>query len=330
MDFEFTEEEVRQELLVLGYNDIPPSKLKEFMADLRQLAAHERSGSETETSLASTADVTVPDDGLTKYPEHTNFHWGVSPPQTKKFLSPLRQSRAFQKSKTLNTMSSFDENLTSFKPSTHASATHSRLAATPGGDDVSSASLEESYSGSSIVRRKVLRRDDNGRQDITTEELTYVEEDADETGVDADDLDTDRDCSPRDGVGFSLPRRVRPFSASSFSSSSSTRQLPSFIRRDPSPPRRRHDPVNRYHQYKEVWTAQRAPGEKQHKDLRWAVREQMQRRDEMIKPRHRYYVPNDYVPPTDKRRQDLRWEIRTQMAHKINPSTKNTAFQVWM
>ncbi len=45
---------------------------------------------------------------------------------------------------------------------------------------------------------------------------------------------------------------------------------------------RKNDPVDRYQQYKQSWTAQRAPGEKTHKHLRWSVREHMLYHDEVV------------------------------------------------
>lgn len=45
---------------------------------------------------------------------------------------------------------------------------------------------------------------------------------------------------------------------------------------------RRSDPVTRYQQYQQSWQAQKAPGEKAHKSLRWNVREQMLYHDEVV------------------------------------------------
>jgi len=35
---------------------------------------------------------------------------------------------------------------------------------------------------------------------------------------------------------------------------------------------KKSDPVSRYHQFKYEWQANKAPGEKSHKNLRWNVR----------------------------------------------------------
>ncbi|CAN8031839.1 unnamed protein product [Ixodes persulcatus] len=42
------------------------------------------------------------------------------------------------------------------------------------------------------------------------------------------------------------------------------------------------DPVTRYHEYRAAWERHRAPGEKAHKQLRWNVRAQMMRRDDVV------------------------------------------------
>ena len=54
---------------------------------------------------------------------------------------------------------------------------------------------------------------------------------------------------------------------------------------------KKSDPVSRYQQYRQSWTAQRAPGEKSHKSLRWHVREHMLYHDEVVeKVTHRIIV----------------------------------------
>lgn len=49
------------------------------------------------------------------------------------------------------------------------------------------------------------------------------------------------------------------------------------------------DPVTRYHEYKAFWERHKAPGEKAHKQLRWNVRAQMLRRDDVVAVGHRMY-----------------------------------------
>lgn len=43
------------------------------------------------------------------------------------------------------------------------------------------------------------------------------------------------------------------------------------------------DPLRLYEKYRKTWTKQKAPGEKNHKDLRWSVREQMLEKHVVVK-----------------------------------------------
>nr|XP_006817026.1 PREDICTED: hydrolethalus syndrome protein 1 homolog isoform X2 [Saccoglossus kowalevskii]XP_006817027.1 PREDICTED: hydrolethalus syndrome protein 1 homolog isoform X3 [Saccoglossus kowalevskii] len=101
----------------------------------------------------------------------------------------------------------------------------------------------------------------------------------------------------------------------------------SFIRPGTAHPHtknlRKTDPVTRYHLYQQSWNSYKVPGEKNRKELRWAVREQMLHKDEVYRPKRdqKVFVPNKYVVPTDKKRQALRWEIRTDMAHCQMPAS---------
>ncbi|XP_057699149.1 sarcoplasmic reticulum histidine-rich calcium-binding protein isoform X1 [Corythoichthys intestinalis] len=78
------------------------------------------------------------------------------------------------------------------------------------------------------------------------------------------------------------------------------------------------DPVSRYFQYKQLWDGLKLPGERDHRDLRWAIRERLAYQPEAPKA-HRTYVANSYVVPTEKKRSALRWEVRNQMAHPDKP-----------
>jgi len=59
--------------------------------------------------------------------------------------------------------------------------------------------------------------------------------------------------------------------------------MSSVILRRPEHPHTRNirktDPVARFQQFQQSWAAQKAPGEKNHKNLRWNVREQMLAQD---------------------------------------------------
>jgi len=343
---EFTEAEVMEELRELGYDNVPPDKLTEFVTDLKQLMRNERSRADTEDLSFASSAADSSSDGLAQYPHHTDFHWGAKHRNVNVSSSSSDTPRsAFVKSKVpLDENSFFNESFQERRTGAPArgdadeSTSPKRFVRSlprPDDSNVSSASSNNSF----VVKRKTIRRDAEGKPNISTEEVTFIGGDDDDVDDDSATLDGDENGAfedlPLDFGTRDVTRRVatsRPRSAGSESSSSSQGAvLPSFIRPQPEVRRRRHDPVNRFHQYNMAWASQRAPGEKQHKDLRWAVREQMQRREEIVTPIQRYYVPNNFVPPTDKKRQNLRWEIRTKLAHKLNPSkTTPSAFNVWM
>lgn len=75
------------------------------------------------------------------------------------------------------------------------------------------------------------------------------------------------------------------------------------------------NPVNKYHEYKKLWTKQKGPGEKSHADLRWSIREQMLEKHVVVKKQPKVFVPNSYLIPTDKKRQNLRWAVRSALAN---------------
>jgi hydrolethalus syndrome protein 1 len=55
-------------------------------------------------------------------------------------------------------------------------------------------------------------------------------------------------------------------------------------------------------------------GEKNHKNLRWAIREKMLDKHVIVKQQIHQPV-NNYSIPTEKKRQDLRWSIRSALAN---------------
>jgi hydrolethalus syndrome protein 1 len=76
------------------------------------------------------------------------------------------------------------------------------------------------------------------------------------------------------------------------------------------------DPVQRYHQFRHMWEAQKPPGECSRSTLRWHIREQLlqEKKPTFITHSHPSLPLNNYTAPTDKKRQKLRWEIRHQLA----------------
>ncbi|XP_049321851.1 protein starmaker isoform X1 [Astyanax mexicanus] len=82
---------------------------------------------------------------------------------------------------------------------------------------------------------------------------------------------------------------------------------------------KKNDPVAKYFQYKQDWEMFKPPGEKNRKELHWAIREQLMYQPPPPKPQ-RTYVPNTYVVPTEKKRSALRWAVRHDLANGLIPA----------
>ncbi|XP_077965918.1 uncharacterized protein LOC120335581 [Styela clava] len=168
-----------------------------------------------------------------------------------------------------------------------------------------------------IRRRKVLRKQQNGESAVFDESL--VADGMNENSyrlhdISMDDMAVSYD---RERLATMLPPRphtARPLGRKADQEFIHDQPLPSYIRPNTVHPHTRNikksDPVNRYHQYRDVWNSIKAPGEKSHKDLRWEVKAQMLYKDEPQPKPQRIYVPNTYVVPTSKKRSALRWEVR--------------------
>ncbi|XP_019856698.1 PREDICTED: uncharacterized protein LOC105314092 isoform X2 [Amphimedon queenslandica] len=80
------------------------------------------------------------------------------------------------------------------------------------------------------------------------------------------------------------------------------RQLKSFIRPAFTHPHtrgiRKNDPVQRYHEFRQMWESQKPPGEKKRNSLRWHIKEQMLCQDVLplyAPVHHNIHRPSSYV-----------------------------------
>ena len=251
---DFTEEDVLEELRELGYDNVPRDKLSEFMTDLKHLMEEreEKSRHDTDISFAdSSADISYASDGLARYPHHTDFHWGRPKPRKSRDVDTSAQSSpsAFEISKAPLHRDSLSKSL-------HRSQDIEESEISPPRGSAQDVSVASSSSTSSIiVKRKISRRDRDGNRDISTEELTYVDENDDDaaTLVDEDHLLHDDDnCGAPDLVRPRIVGRRHSQSESSDDSRMSSAltarpstALPSFIRPRPEIRKRYHDPVRR-------------------------------------------------------------------------------------
>nr|XP_057936146.1 centriolar and ciliogenesis-associated protein HYLS1 isoform X2 [Doryrhamphus excisus] len=185
--------------------------------------------------------------------------------------------------------------------------------------------------GRRFIKRKVLRK--RGGQSLVCEESIYSQDSDLSSSVQEHLSDlhlapsAHRDITRSDST---LDSDVESGSYSSFDSfvthstqARSDGDLPpkpkSFIRPVVTQQGiKKTDPVARYFQYKQLWDALKLPGESDHKELRWEIRERLAYQPPAPKPR-RNYVANTYVVPTEKKRSSLRWEVRNYLAHGATP-----------
>ncbi|KAL4238656.1 cilium assembly [Mactra antiquata] len=318
---EFTDDEIREELAKLGYHSVAEERLAEFKKDLGRLIRHERSKQSSQnTSLSS----------------HVHTDTSVNGSQGRggesRVRVPLEESPVDRQESDVNDdrrqythWRSGKENQEYPYRSTSPEVVH-HIPRRPDTNyqlynDVDQSQLShrddisETDSDRRMMKRKVLRKDKDGSK--------RVDESMTESDISSvmDINERLRELGIGDSVSFF--DKKRPQSAKTeppYRLAPDDPRPASVILRKPEHPHTRNvkknDPVNRYQQFRQSWQAQRAPGEKNHKNLRWNIREQMLSQDVVYeKKSHRVFVPNKYVIPSDKKRQDLRWQIRTDMAH---------------
>ncbi|XP_028424268.1 hydrolethalus syndrome protein 1 [Perca flavescens] len=353
---DFSEDEIHEQLVALGYKNIPKHRLREFKQDLDELVRHGEW-----KSLASSSQINPAKSQTTTSQQ--------SPPAyTKEKVSQcylpsgegffLHAGQADHDRHVLTACPSKDHgrqqgNFDSYAQ--HSVALKRRLPPGPPGrlqvepdpDDTlqpplsdscdSSASIPESHRGR-FIKRKVLRK--HKGQSLVCDESIYSEDSDAASCLEerlADlrlsssaqrDFETEHDdvpsqsetrASETEGLSFSaFESYIRGMTQSQ--SDGDLRPKPkSFIRPVMSQQTiKKTDPVAKYFQYKQLWEMFKLPGEKDRRDLRWEIRERLAYQPPPPKPR-RVYVPNTYIVPTEKKRSALRWEIRNDLANGLPP-----------
>lgn len=150
------------------------------------------------------------------------------------------------------------------------------------------------------ITRKVLRRRSNGQAEVC-DESTLSSEVESLSGTE-ESMDEEH----------RIPSRRSP--------TLSADCVQSFIRVPPysllEQYRQHSDPVSRFHEYKQSWTAVQRVLERSRKEVRWGVRERMMSAPPAPLPRP-LPAPNTYIIPTDKKRYGLRWAIRQDLVNGV-------------
>ncbi|XP_070771689.1 centriolar and ciliogenesis-associated protein HYLS1 isoform X2 [Enoplosus armatus] len=349
-NLDFSEEEIQEQLAILGYKNIPKHRLCEFKQDLDELIRHVEW-----KSLASPPQI-----NSTKCQRATSQ---PSPPAyTKEKVSPcyfedsgegffLHAGQADHDRPVVNRdcgrqqgrSDSYAQHSVAPKLQLPPGAP-SRLQVEPDPDDTLHPPFTDSYTSTPdtqerrFIKRKVLRK--HKGQSLVCDESVYSE-DSDAASVLEERLaelhlsssaqrDSEAESEDVTGPSDSQSSESEGISLSAFESyirgmtraqsEGDLRPKPkSFIRPVMSQQTiKKTDPVAKYFQYKQLWEMFKLPGEKDRRALRWEIKERLAYQPPPPKPR-RVYVPNTYTVPTEKKRSALRWEIRNDLANGLLP-----------
>uniref|UniRef100_A0A3P9QDP1 HYLS1 centriolar and ciliogenesis associated n=1 Tax=Poecilia reticulata TaxID=8081 RepID=A0A3P9QDP1_POERE len=323
-NLDFSEEEIQQQLAILGYKTIPKHRLLEFKQDLDELIRHGQW-----KNLSSPRPTSI----------HTRRAASQSslPAYTKEKVSLLYNNNSgdgffLHKEKSehnVRSLSCGDSYAAlSVGPRLHFSAcAPNRLQEEPDTEDTLDSLLSDSYTSSSnqqqrrLIKRKVLRKR-KGKSFICSESIYTDDSDASsclEERMAELDLTSDRkdyDTDENDSQGS----ETDPVDFTAFRSSIDT-QSDQEVRPKPKSckyPEMKELVIAKYFQYKQMWDAFQVPGDIIRKALRWEIKEKLSYQPLPQKPR-RVYVPNTYTVPTQKKRSELRWTIRNDLANRRLP-----------
>uniref|UniRef100_A0A3Q1EV89 HYLS1 centriolar and ciliogenesis associated n=1 Tax=Acanthochromis polyacanthus TaxID=80966 RepID=A0A3Q1EV89_9TELE len=343
-NLDFSEEEIQEQLAILGYKNIPKHRLLEFKQDLDELIRHG-----DWKSLASLPQINTrcqTDTSQPSPPAYTKekgqssaegffLHAGKTDMDRQAMLTTC-QNRDYGQQQ--GCYDSYAQHSVAPKLQLPPGAP-SRLQVEPSLEDSLHSTLLDSYTsspdtqGRRFIKRKVLRK--HKGQSLVCDESVYSEDSAScleeqladlhlstaaqrETEADSEDGSdqSDSQSSESDAISLSaFESYIRGMVGSVV-----------FIRPVMSQQSiKKTDPVSKYFEYKQFWEMFKLPGERDRRALRWEIKEQLAYQPPPPKPR-RVYLPNTYVVPTEKKRSALRWEIRNDLANGLLPHKFNYRF----
>ncbi|XP_033859319.1 centriolar and ciliogenesis-associated protein HYSL1-like [Acipenser ruthenus] len=358
-DIVFTEDDIQQQLILLGYDNIPRHRLHEFKKDLEQLIRHERSKSQNSSERDSPQSYSSDDRNTPAYGSQSEATYTHKPFATSRemFPQPERQvplsTYGTEHPSTTARFQQYDSCIMHSLTFPRPTSAPCRLDAENSKESImgtlefdsssSSPNRQQGFYGKPAIKRKVLRKQ-NGQVNVCDESVhSEAESDAASTLEDrlvrlhkcseVSDFDLETEIGSLSERSSSDERRPRSAfqlcardvlrSAETERDSRSSSRPKSFIRPQLDHPHTRNlkktDPVSKYFQYKQDWEAFKPPGEKERKGLRWGIREQMLYKNQLPPKPQRIYVPNTYEVPTQKKRLALRWEVRHDLANGSMP-----------
>ncbi|XP_062285752.1 centriolar and ciliogenesis-associated protein HYLS1 [Scomber scombrus] len=359
-NLDFSEEEIQEQLTILGYKNISKDRLHEFKQDLDELIRHGKW-----KSLTSPPPV-----HSTK--SHTAAFQPSLPAYTKEKVSLsytdgpgegffLHAGNVDHDRQVLTTCQNRDYRWSQSRNDSYAQhsvapklrlppGAPSRLQVESDPEDTLYPPHTDSHASTPdtlerrFIKRKVLRK--HKGQSLVCDESVYSE-DSDATSFLEERLgELHLSARHDDSETENEDVRCRRDSHSSESDEISTGVFESYIRGmahthsdhylRPKPKSfirpvmkqqtiKKSDPVAKYFQYKQLWEMCKLPGETDRRGLRMEIKERLAYQPPPPKPR-RVYVRNTYTVPTEKKRSALRWEIRNDMANGLLPYKFNYRF----
>ncbi|XP_017333250.1 centriolar and ciliogenesis-associated protein HYSL1 [Ictalurus punctatus] len=353
-NLDFSEEEIQEQLAVLGYTNITKERLREFKQDLDLLIRHEKSRSSTSAERSSPESHR----SSSKSPPAFTKEKVQVPGAGSKYSYIYSSNRAADQHRQVLTSIFDDENRDSYIKHSVAprcmrpSTAPNRLEVEDASSDVYPSVLgagepvrqqrDLHTNAKPALKRKVLRKHrghsqvcDESTYSEDSEPVSEMEERLDHLRVSApharhdsysESEETGSYSDRRSSATVELPSAFQFYIKGMTRSRSENDIRPrpkSFIRPVMDHPHTRNlkksDPVAKYFQYKHEWETFKAAGEIRRKELHWAIRDQLAYQPPPPKPQ-RTYIPNTYVVPTEKKRSSLRWEIRHDLANGIIPA----------
>lgn len=352
-NLDFSEEEIQEQLAILGYKNIPKHRLREFKKDLDELIQHGQWESLTSPAhIKSTKSPTATSQpSPPAYTKEKVGHCYVGDPGEGFFLHGRQTANDRKTFSTCQNRDYGHQQGLSDSYAQHSVApmlqlpqhAPNRLRVEPDPDDSLHPPLIDSYTsspdtqGRRFIKRKVLRKQ-NGHALVCDESVYSEDSDAAScleerlaelhlsTSPQRDFETEDEDVSGQSDGQSSVSDALSMSSFESYvrgmtraQSHGDIRPKPkSFIRPVMSQQKKKTDPVAKYFQYKQLWDLFKAPGEKDRRGLRLEIKERLAYQPPQPKPR-RVLVPNTYIVPTEKKRSALRWEIRNDLANGVIP-----------
>jgi len=313
---DFSDEEIREELARLGYDNVPADKLCEFKKDLLKLIESERSKNNSLNSSFLSEN---------KYPEETTDHnegqESIQGDFTNHGNQWIQQQNQGQETdaeeNNCNGIESEEEEIIVSKPKVPGAYSLYELPLELDKKRKNKSAKQNTSnnmdykpldcSSSRVVKRKTCRMMVDGARRVD-ESFTSDETDGMFEVYEKIKSMAMRDCEcdkkkHSSGSSEEPPYRLRISKKNSF---------PSVIHKSVPP----HDrfkkaalPFEKNRYYQQMWKAHAIPGETTYDKLCKKIHMKMMKKDE-IKLDPKIYVPNNYVIPSEKNRKALRWRIR--------------------